>query len=120
MDQNDVEKKSNGRGPGTLVRFSNSEWGQIANDSKVTGQSIPALLREAYFRNAPLIPLMSKEDLKVLLGQLHRIGNNINQIARSLNSGFREGFNDDFIEIKNTFSKLYRFLTSNYGKVVAK
>jgi len=120
MEQKEAETKNSGRGPGTLVRFSNSEWGQIASDSKVTGQSIPALLREAYFRHAPLVPLLGKEDVTMLLGQLHRIGNNINQIARHLNSGFREGFNDDFTEIKNAFSKLYRFITANYGKAVAK
>jgi hypothetical protein len=100
----------------TTVRFSRGEYSQLENDTGVIGKTIPELLKEAYFVGPALTPLMKHDDLKMLMAQLGRIGNNINQIARKVNSGFREGFNDDIVAVRSAFTSLLVFLTSTYGR----
>ena len=102
----------------TTVRFSRGEYGQLENDTAIMGKTIPELLKESYFIGPAVTPLMSKEDFKVLMGQLGRIGNNINQIARKVNSGFREGFYDEIVAVRGAFTSLLVLLTSTYGKKV--
>jgi Bacterial mobilisation protein (MobC) len=97
------------------VRFTTDEYRHIKNDADVTGTSIPNLLKRAYFVGAPLVPLMRQDDKEMLMNQLSRIGNNLNQIARQLNSGFRAGFNEELSEIQKTFTRLVTFITSTYG-----
>jgi hypothetical protein len=103
------------QGGSSHVRFTASEYRHIQNDSNVTNTSIPLLLKRAYFIGAPLVPLMRKDDLTMMVNQLARIGNNVNQIARQLNSGFREGFNDDLTEVRKSLTLLVKFITSTYG-----
>ncbi len=100
----------------TTVRFTEPEFQQIQSDSNVTGKSLPTLLKETYFVGSPMVPLMSKEDQRTLLGQLGKIGNNINQIARALNSGFRAGFYNEILEVRTMFDQLLSFVTRTYGK----
>jgi hypothetical protein len=98
------------------VRLTEEEHRRLQDDSKLHGKSIPKLLKIVYFKGPRPSPLMSKEDQKVLIGQLGRLGNNVNQIARQVNSGFREGFNDDLEEVQRSFAQLMTFLTSTYGQ----
>ena len=100
----------------TTVRFSRGEYSQLENDTGVMGKSIPELLKEAYFIGPALTPLMRNDDLNMLVSQLGRIGNNVNQIARKVNSGFREGFNDDIVTVRSVVTSILVFLTSTYGR----
>lgn len=104
-----------GKGHPAFVRLTENEYRHLKNDAEVTGKSIPLLLKRAYFVGAPLVPLMRKDDVTTVMSQLGRIGNNVNQIARQLNSGFRAGFNDDLAEVRRMLTLLVTFVTSTYG-----
>lgn len=79
----------------SYVRFRNDEYARIAQDSVNSGKSIPQLLKEKYFRKSSPMPLLNKPDVALLRTELSRIGNDINQIARRINSGVRAGFYDE-------------------------
>ena len=96
------------------VRFNEDEFARIEEDSANTGKSIPTLLKEKYFGGPRPLPLISKEDLKRHFGELGRIGNNMNQLARRLNSGIREGFVEELREIQRLFDQHWGFLSGKY------
>lgn len=98
----------------TCVRLTEDEHTRLQNDSELTGESIPDLLKRKYFSGQLLMPLLSHEDTTRLFGTLGRIGNNLNQIAKSLNGGVREGFFDEIKEIQDTFAGLWKFFSSKY------
>ena len=98
------------------VRFNSEEYERIRRDAQIIGESIPKLLKDSYFSRPILNPLMRHDDLIMMVGQLGRIGNNLNQVAKHLNSGFRAGFNDDLEEIRQTFTRPLTFVTSTYGR----
>lgn len=82
------------------VRFTEDQYGRIADDARIYGKSIPDLLRAAYFDSLPPRPAFSVEDAKRIVSAINRVGNNVNQIARHLNSGFRSGFAPVLDEIR--------------------
>lgn len=106
--------KTVGNAGASCVRFSAVEYQQIETDSVNTGKSIPTLLKERYFNGPRPVPLVSKEDVAKILGELGRIGNNLNQIARRLNCGIRAGFAEEIEEVQQSFAQLLTFLTSKY------
>lgn|GEM_PF-2987002 len=67
------------------VRLSESEW--IFIDSEVAKSS---LKKEAFVRARILrkpIPLQKHPDISLLIAELNRIGNNVNQLAKNSNMG---------------------------------
>lgn len=50
------------------------------------GTTIPKLLKRCFFHGPPAAPLVAHEEARAIIGELRRIGTNINQIARQLNS----------------------------------
>ncbi len=98
----------------THIRFTREESNQIEEDAISTGKSIPTLLKESYFSTPRPLPLFARADLDKLSGDLGRIGNHLNQIARQLNSGIREGFVDELAVIQKSFVDLWVFLSSKY------
>lgn len=102
------------RGGSSHVRFDSEEYRSIADDAVNTGQSIPTLLKERYFKGPRPLPLMTKADVGKVLGELGRIGNNVNQLARRWNSGIREGFVSELDEIQESFLLLMEFLVGRY------
>lgn len=99
----------------SCVKFSEEEYIRLLKDQVVRGESIPALLKEAYFKGPQCAPLMTAEDSRAALTELRKIGTNINQIAKHLNSGFREGWNSDFILIRDSISALRQFIVGFGG-----
>lgn len=104
-----------GSGLRTTVRFSPDEYERLTNDKRVTGMSIPGLLKRTYFKGPPLSPLMCPEDQRTALTELRRIGTNINQIAKHLNSGFREGWYEEFVQVRDNVAWLRQFITGFSG-----
>lgn len=98
----------------SCVRFTGDEYQKIEEDSINTGKSIPTLLKEKYFSGPRPLPLLAKTDLAKVLGDLGRIGNNLNQIARRLNSGIRQGFMEEIEDLQRSFDQLLAFLSSKY------
>lgn len=108
------EKSESAKEQRTHVRFTKEEYDRIKSDSYAVGQSIPTLLKERYYNGPQMVPLLKKEDLHSMRAELGRIGNNINQIAWRVNSGIREGFEEQITEAKLSFDKLRMFLTGKY------
>lgn len=112
-ERKEATQSSSGR---THVRFDPDEYERILHDADVTGFSIPKLLKDSYFSRPMLNPLMRHDDLKMVMGQFGKFANNMNQVARHLNSGFRSGFNEDLEEIRKEFTRLVTFVTSTYSR----
>ena len=113
MNTNNVIKLSTGGS--SHVRMSPAEYKRIQKDSKASGKSIPELLRESYFHNPPLKVLMSKDEVATLRKDLSRIGNNLNQVARHLNSGLFHGWNNTLDMILEQFKTLTSQVHYGYG-----
>lgn len=69
------------------IRFDEDEYMRICNDAKIYGETIPGVLKAVYFERLPSAPKFSKDDAIRISTAISRVGNNINQIARHLNSG---------------------------------
>lgn len=102
-------------GGSTCVRMSTKEYLQIVKESDLTGRSIPKLLREAYFGRPPQKVLMNKEDLMILRRDMNKIGNNLNQIARKINSGFMHGWNNTLELVLEQFQILTNQIHYGHG-----
>ena len=81
------------------VRMSPEEHLRLTADAEIFGKSPPDMLREGYFHGAQATPLISKGDIHSVIVALSRIGNNVNQIARQVNTGVRQGFNAEFTAV---------------------
>lgn len=112
MTEKEIKKST--KGHSSHVRFSPGEHTSLELDSVNTGKSIPQLLKESYFERSRPLPLMTKPDLAKISGELGRIGNNMNQIAKRLNSGIRAGFNEDIKVAQESLDRIWVFLSSRY------
>ncbi len=88
MGENFIRKRGNTlrkRERKLTVRLSEGEW--IFIDSEVAKSS---LRKEAFVRARILrkpIPLQKHPDISLLIAELNRIGNNVNQLAKNSNMG---------------------------------
>jgi hypothetical protein len=73
-------------GSSSHVRFTEKEYERIRGEASLRGLSIPQLLKRCYFQGAPAAPIVAHENARAIVGELRRIGTNINQIARQLNA----------------------------------
>ena len=96
------------------VRFNEREYKSIEEDSVSTGKSIPTLLKEKYFSSPRPLPLITRADLQKFNGDMGRIANNLNQLAKRLNSGIREGFVDELTVMQRSLDQIWVFMTSQY------
>jgi Bacterial mobilisation protein (MobC) len=75
----------------SLVRWTNEEFARVAAKADKAGLAMAAFIRAATLGDAgpraQRRPPADHKALRQILGQLGRIGNNINQIARALNTG---------------------------------
>ena len=94
------------------VRCTQEEYDQITADEKTTGLSAPALLKRRYFQGKSASVLLPPEERKEWFTELKRWGNNLNQVARKVNSGIMGGWQAEILEI-------YRMLASIENKVVS-
>ena len=88
------------------VRFPAMEYQKLVKDSNKLRKSIPVLLRDAYFNRLPTKVLWGLEDLRQIISELNRIGNNINQIARKVNVSVMCGWHPVLEEAQADFIKL--------------
>ena len=99
----------------TCVALTPEEFERITEESKKTKASIPELLRMAYFNRLPTRVLMNKKDVVILRKDLNRIGNNLNQITKKINSGLLYGWSDTLEKISHEFSELKKEINLGYG-----
>lgn len=69
------------------IRFDEDEYIRICSDAQIYGETVPSVLKAVYFERLPPGPKFSKDDAIRISTAISRVGNNINQIARHLNSG---------------------------------
>ena len=101
--------------PALYLRLSNEEYIRAANDAAVTGRKMQDLVKDAYFqRRAQVSVLVSNDDYQKLMTALSKIGTNINQIAKYLNSGGRRLESSVFDYLKNELMQLSVFFSSKY------
>lgn len=100
----------------THVRFTMEQLEKITRDAELSGETIPNLLKDAYFDGTSRVPLMRKDDATMVIKALNRIGVNFNQVALHLNSGFRAGFHDELEQIARDLNRLTNVVMLTYGK----
>ena len=83
----------------TTVRFTDAEYDRIKEEAQLSRQSIPRLLKASHFRARKLKLLLDGSERGWVCSELRRIGNNVNQIARKVNSGALEGWYSEFSEV---------------------
>lgn len=102
--------------PSSHVRFSDNEFKRVSKMKQVTGRSIPDLLRAALLSRMDLErPLLSKEDVLIIMTELRRQGNNINQISKQVNSGLSNGWNQSFNSLVKAYVDIRHLISVNRG-----
>jgi len=75
----------------SLIRWTDDEFASVTEKADKAGLAIAAFMRAAALGNpgprAQRSPPADHKALRQILGHVGRIGNNINQIARAINSG---------------------------------
>lgn len=102
--------------PYCFVRLNPEQNNQLQSDAKQAGRSAAQLLRNGYFGKGRLVILMSDVDLNEVTAQINRIGNNVNQIAKKLNTGILFGFDQELSQVRILLSHLMTTLTSKYDQ----
>jgi hypothetical protein len=101
--------------PSSHVRFTAEEYAIIKRDELLTGKSIPWLLKTTYFKNGIAPPTLDVESRRSIRRELASIGNNVNQLARNVNSGLISNIKEEVREILHAFRIVKSFLGLDYG-----
>jgi len=99
----------------TTVRFTEFEFNRIMEDAKTSGLSLPKLLKISHFSRQNIKLLFDVSERHTVCAELRRIGNNVNQIARRVNSGALEGWHSEFAEVVRKISELHQMASGAYG-----
>lgn len=91
------------------VRLDESEWAQLEKDQSLTNWEKATILREAYLKRLPVKLTFDKEGEAKFLAEFRRIGNNINQLAKSANSGELVPYSA-LQQVSEQLSVLFRFV----------
>lgn len=103
------------RAPASCVKFTADEYKEISEDAKITGKSIPMLLKAAYFPGRRVRVLMNKEDQERWYRELRQWGNNLNQLAKRVNSGLTAGWYAEFDNVRNSIQRIENLVLGAYG-----
>ncbi len=76
---------------------------------------MPGIIKAVYFHTLPAAPIFSTDDAIRIAVALNRVGSNVNQVAKHLNSGFRAGFNPALEEIADQLRALKQFALGHHG-----
>lgn len=113
MDQSETKPKRK-RETRTNVRFTETEYAQVEQAQRETGLSVPDLLKKAFFKHRTMLrPLLSQEQVEQIMAELRRQGNNLNQIAKQINSGLREGWNPSFNAMTKGYVDIRHLISVN-------
>src|SRR5208337_4397028 len=106
----------------SLIRWTDDEFTSITDKADKSGLAVAAFMRAAALGSpgprAQRRPPADHKALRQILGELGRIGNNINQIARALNSGEKASLPDlqqalrAYVDIRN---RIFDALGKNHG-----
>lgn len=109
------------------VRVAEVEFAEIQTKAENAGLTVASFIRETVLKKAVTesraVPSLEKVILSQLLGQLGKVGSNINQIARRLNEGGSVGAEritaacDEFSTLRDELIKAIRGTDDNKRKV---
>lgn len=105
-------KKNHGA---TCVRFSDVELKIMEEAASTTGRSIPWLLKNSFFSKGAIRPMFDKESAYKIRMELNRIGGNINQIAREINSGIKKGWHLEFEECNRLLLEIVKMTAVKFA-----
>jgi hypothetical protein len=114
-DTSELKKRASRDHKRTTVRFSDEEFERISDEAKLAGLSLPSLLKRSHFSRKKLQLLLGEVERHALCAEVRRIGNNVNQIARRVNSGALEGWHSEFQEVLKKISELHQMAAGAYG-----
>jgi len=97
------------------VRLTDQEFTRLTKDASLHNNTLPIQMKEGYFHGLPSKLLFTREDAERIQKELRRIGGNVNQIARHVNSGLREGWDEAFIGFQEAFRSLMNLIGGAYG-----
>lgn len=100
--------------PKTTIRMSPDQYLKICEISKETRKTIPKVFLDLLDRKVPQVTLMNVENVEKIKIELNRIGNNINQIARKVNSG-EVVLSQSFDDFRDQLNLIYGFLARANG-----
>ena len=96
------------------IRLNQREHDRLQKDVLKSGKKATTLIKKAYFDQNPVVLLMSDPDRDHFFSEINRIGNNVNQVAKKLNSGFAYGFHQDLETIRSQLTILITWVTAKY------
>ena len=100
----------------TTVRFTPSEYRRLKREQQLTGQSIPWLLKQSYFRRAELRPpAFDYETSRAILREIGAIGNNLNQLAKRVNSGIASAVLEHVAAMRSKLDQIAAVALRDYG-----
>ena len=99
----------------TTVRFTDAEFDRIKEEAKISGLSLPMLLKKSHFKKKALQLLLGETERHAFCAELRRIGNNVNQLAKRVNSGVFEGWHKEFEGVFKKISELHQMAAGAYG-----
>lgn len=91
----------------TTVRLTENEYEKISLMAIEQRKSVPRIFLDLLNQSIPQNILMSTENAKKLTTELNRIGNNINQIARKVNTG-EVVLSQSFDDAKDILNLIYK------------
>ena len=119
--QNELPTPSESKGnsdwqiPSTHVRWTRGEYLQAKRIQIETGKSLPWLLKTALLNAGIAPPVLDHESRATVRKVIAYAGNNLNQIAKRVNSGIYEGFQSSFEDVAQSLRTLRSFLNLNHG-----
>lgn len=99
----------------TTVRFTDDEFARITEEARLAGLTLPVLLKRSHFSRKKLQLLLGETERHQVCAELRRIGNNVNQIAKRVNSGALEGWYSEFQDALKSISELQQMLAGVHG-----
>ncbi len=100
------------------VRLTQEEHDELRTHETQSGESAAVLLKKRYFENKVLNILMPQEDRAAIRKELTYWGNNLNQIAKRLNSGFNGNVVPEVLKAINMLSSIERKVVSIYANSI--
>jgi hypothetical protein len=109
-------KTKSKRLPGICVRVTEDELERLKKMSETSGMSMPDILRKNTLSRKDLeAPLLTRADANEILVALARIGNNLNQISKRINSGIMEGWSQSFNALYREWKQMTTIFSVNRG-----
>ena len=102
---------------GIFLRLNEESMNKLQELSIEREENIQTVLRALVSAHGEeLKPLMSIKVCNKVVRELNRIGNNMNQIAKHLNSGFRAGWYDSFDICAADISEIRQMLVNHVAR----